>query len=415
MPDLLARVIHLEGNNAPVDDERDAVPVRIVGTVPHDLVGTYYRNGPNPRSGWSPHLFLGDGMVHAVSLPGGKYRNRYVRTPLYEDAATPRDGGVVTNANTHVVDHEGHLLALDESGLPYELTPDMLTTVGPFTFHGALNGTMTAHPKRCPATGDLLFFGYSIVAPYLTYHRWSASDRKLTSLPIDLPACSMMHDFAITETHVVFFDSAFVFDGRMPWRWDADHGSRIGVMERDGGDVRWIEVETSHLSHTANAHDGDDEIVLTGTRLAAPAELPVMHEWRVNTRTGTLNERPLDDASTEYPRVPDELVGRRNRFTYTTSFFYVAEPEHGEINKHHGDERMTRRLSPGHTCGEPAFVSSTNGRDEDDGYLLTYAHDRNARTSYLLILDAGSLETVAEVHLPVRIPGGFHGSFVTAG
>jgi carotenoid cleavage dioxygenase len=408
-------MIHLEGNNAPVHDERDALPVRVVGTVPRDLVGTYYRNGPNPRSGWSPHLFLGDGMVHAVSLPGGQYRNRYVRTPLYEDAATPRDGCVVTTANTHVIHHEGHLLALDESGVPYELTLDTLDTVGPFTFDGALNGTMTAHPKRCPATGDLLFFGYSIVAPYLRYHRWSASDRKLTSLPIDLSACSMMHDFAITETHVVFFDSAFVFDGRTPWRWDANHGSRVGVMDRAGCDVRWIEAETSHLSHSANAYDDGDEIVLTGTRLAGPEDLPVMHEWRVSPGAGTLKERPIDDVSTEYPRVPDELVGRWNRFTYTTSFFYAAEPEHGEINKHDGDDRTTRRLPPGHTCGEPVFVSSARGREEDDGYLLTYVHNRSAGTSYLLILDAGSLDMAAEVHLPVRVPGGFHGSFVAAG
>jgi carotenoid cleavage dioxygenase len=93
----------------------------------------------------------------------------------------------------------------------------------------------------------------------------------------------MMHDFAITETRVVFFDSAFVFDGRTPWRWDADHGSRIGVMGRAGGDVRWMEVETSHLSHSANAHDDGDEIVVTGTRLAGPEELPVLHEWRVDT------------------------------------------------------------------------------------------------------------------------------------
>lgn len=407
-------MLHLEGNNAPVADERDALPVRIVGTVPHDLVGTYYRNGPNPRSGWSPHLFLGDGMVHAVSLPRGEYRNRYVRTPLYEDAATPRDGRVVTTANTHVIELDGHLLALDESGLPYELTPDTLDTVGPFTFAGALNGTMTAHPKRCPATGELLFFGYSVVAPYLTYHRWSASDHTLTSLPIDLPACSMMHDFAITETHVLFFDSAFVFDGRTPWRWDADHGSLIGVMDRAGGQVQWIEAETSHLSHSANAHDDGDEVVLTGTRIAGPEDLPVMHEWRVKTSTGTVKERSLDDVSTEYPRVPDQLVGRRHRFTYTTSFFYLAEPEHGEINKHDGDERTTRRLPPGHTCGEPAFVACTTGQSEDDGYLLAYAHDRIAGTSYLLILDAGTLDTMAEIHLPVRIPGGFHGSFVTA-
>lgn len=378
-------MIHLEGNNAPVAEERDAMPTRVVGTLPDDLVGTYHRNGPNPRSGWSPHLFAGEGMVHSMTLPGGAYRNRYVE------------------GNTHVIEHEGELLSLEEGKPPHVYAGER------FTFGGALRGTMTAHPKRCPATGDLLFFAYWVAPPFLTYHRWS--DGALHSQVIDVPVCSMMHDFAITETRVLFFDSPFVFDGS-PWRWDDDHGARIGVMDRAGGEVTWHDVEPAHLSHAANAFDDGDAVVLTGTRLAGPASLPVMHEWRVGG-----SERALDDVSTEYPRVPDALVGRRNRFTYTSSFFYVAEPDHGEINKHDGDARTTRRLPHGHTCGEPVFVArdvADGDAAEDDGYLLTYSHDRAAGTSYLLVLDAGSLETIAEVHLPVRIPGGFHGSFVRA-
>ena len=49
---------------------------------------------------------------------------------------------------------------------------------------------------------------------------------------------------------------------------------------------------------------------------------------------------------------------------------------------------------------------------EDDGYLLTFAHDRATAASYLLIVDAATLTVRAEVHLPVRVPGGFHGTWV---
>ena len=390
-------MIHLEGDNAPVLDERDAIATRVVGTVPDDLRGAFYRDGPNPRSGWSPHLFAGDGMVHCVRLASGEYRNRYVE------------------GNTHVIEHDGSLLTLEEGRPPHEVTAD-LEPVGPFDFGGALRGRpMTAHPKRCPRTGDLLFFAYWIEPPFLTYHRWSRATGTLTSQPIELTACSMMHDFAVTESRVVFYDSPFVFDGRSPWRWSPGHGARVGVMSREGGDVRWLDVSVGHLSHSANAwDDGDDgDIVLRGTRLDGPEALPVMHEWRIG-HDDRVTERVLDDTSTEYPRVPDALVGRRNRFTYTSGFFYVAEPDHGEINKHDGDGRTTRRLPPGHTCGEPVFVPREDGTAEDDGYLLTFAHDRAAGTSYLLVLDAETLGTVAEVHLPVRVPAGFHGSWVPA-
>ena len=117
----------------------------------------------------------------------------------------------VTTANTHVVLHEGRLLALEEGGFPYELTAE-LDTVGPFTFDGRLAGAMTAHPKRCPRTGDLLFFGYSVRRPFLTYHCAPGDGGALRSVAIELPACSLMHDFAITATKVLFVDSCLVFD-----------------------------------------------------------------------------------------------------------------------------------------------------------------------------------------------------------
>ena len=430
--------IHLEGNNRPVAGERDVVATRVVGEVPSDLRGRFYRNGPNPRTGWSPHLYAGDGMVHMVDVTSRRYRNRYVRTPLYEqpgvdrfalafDAATGRIDHRVTTANTHVVLHEGRLLALEEGGFPYEMTAE-LDTIGPFTFDDRLAGAMTAHPKRCPRTGDLLFFGYSVRRPFLTYHRASADGGDMRSVAIELPACSLMHDFAITSSKVLFVDSCLVFDlataqeSGSPWRWDDNRTARIGVLERadPSGPIRWFDVEPCHLSHSANAFDVGDAVVLIGTRIppdrpsatSPSASLPVMYEWRIDVATGVVTESPLDDDATEYPRVPDALVGEPTRFTYVSGFFFEAEPDRGEIHKYGGGTRTTHLLPSGHTCGEPVFVPSAGSRAEDDGYLVTFAHDRAAGTSYLVILDAIAMTVRAEVHLPIRVPGGFHGTWV---
>ncbi|MFQ6228822.1 carotenoid oxygenase family protein [Nocardia sp. NPDC002869] len=76
----------------------------------------------------------------------------------------------VTTANTHLLAHAGRLRALEEGGFPYQPTPE-LGTLGPFTFGGALATPMTAHPKVCPVTGELLFFGSRLRPPYLTYYR----------------------------------------------------------------------------------------------------------------------------------------------------------------------------------------------------------------------------------------------------
>ncbi|WP_437626027.1 carotenoid oxygenase family protein [Sorangium sp. So ce1151] len=50
---------------------------------------------------------------------------------------------------------------------------------------------------------------------------------------------------------------------------------------------------------------------------------------------------------------------------------------------------------------------------------MTFAHDRGRCPSYLATLDAASLDAAsleadptAEVHLPARVPAGFHGDWV---
>ncbi|GAA5105235.1 carotenoid oxygenase family protein [Nocardia iowensis] len=436
--------LHLAGNNAPATEEVTAEPTDVIGVIPKELSGTYFRNGPNPRTGWSPHYFAGDGMVHAVALDGGRarwYRNRYVRTPLYAhpgqsrlalafDQTTGQVDYRVTTANTHVVAHAGRLLALEEGGFPYEITPE-LETVGPFTFNGALHTPMTAHPKICPRTGELLFFGVRLRPPYLTYYRAAPTGELLRAQVVRVPRATMMHDFAITETSVVFMDLPVVFDpvaaaGGMPWRWDDGHGARFGVMGREGGDVRWFDVEPCYVWHTMNAFEADGVLTVTGTRVPTlwregsddiGGGLPRLHQWRLNLGTGTVAEQPLDDAAVEYPRVADTEIGQRHRFGYITSFSLDAEPEHSTIYKYDLTDdasRQMHRLPTGHTCGEAVFVPRHDTARDDDGYLMTFTHDRANGTSYLAILDATDLTArpVAQIHLPVRVPAGFHGNWL---
>ena len=52
---------------------------------------------------------------------------------------------------------------------------------------------MTAHPKVCPRTGELHFFAYNYMAPFLTYHRADAGGRLVQSEVIDVPGPTMIH------------------------------------------------------------------------------------------------------------------------------------------------------------------------------------------------------------------------------
>ncbi len=66
-------------------------------------------------------------------------------------------------------------------------------------------------PKPCPRTGELHFFGYGFLPPFLTYHRLDAAGQLVASAEIDVPGATMVHDFAITDRHAVFLDLPITF------------------------------------------------------------------------------------------------------------------------------------------------------------------------------------------------------------
>src|SRR5262245_18542055 len=166
----------LQGNFAPWRLEGTADDLEVVGEIPRQLNGTFYRNGPNPA--YEPrglyHWFDGDGMIHAITLRDGRaeYRNRWVLNDglkeeqasgeaLYSgllDVSPSEQPRFKVTANTNIVFHAGKLLALVEAALPTRMAPASLDTIGLYDFDGRLSGPMTAHPKIDPETGEMMFF-----------------------------------------------------------------------------------------------------------------------------------------------------------------------------------------------------------------------------------------------------------------
>ncbi|WNG92533.1 carotenoid oxygenase family protein [Mycobacterium sp. ITM-2016-00318] len=424
-------------NFAPIADELTEFDLPVEGAIPAELDGWYLRNGPNPRQA-SGHWFSGDGMIHGVRIEGGRaawYRNRWVRTesfdkefPIYNADGTRNLHSSV--ANTHVINHAGKTLALVESSLPYEITND-LKTVGAYDFGGKLADSMTAHPKICPTTGELHFFGYgNIFEPHVTYHRAEASGELTINRPLEVPALTMMHDFAMTAGHVVFMDLPVVFDveimksaGRdMPFRWDDDYGARFGVLPRDDpyGEVRWFDIDPCYVFHVANAYDDGDSVVLQAVRYrelwrgTSGFETDgVLWSWTVDLKTGRVAERQLDDRAVEFPRIDDRLAGLRAR--------YAVSVGDGSLLRYDLDTGVSvehalgSKQSPGQP-GEAVFVPSTTGpADESSGWYLGYVYDPARDGSDLVIIDASdfSADPVARIKLPQRVPHGFHGNWIS--
>ena len=430
---------HLRGNFAPVKDELTAHDLPVQGAIPRELRGRYVRNGPNPKTGQSGHWFVGDGMLHGVELADGRpvsYRNRWVRTRAFvEDTPSFRPDGerdlTVGLANTHVVEHAGRILALVETSLPTEVTRG-LDTIGCFDFGGRLTTGMTAHPKHCARTGELHFFGYSYRPPYLVYHCADAAGRLVQSEVIEVPGPTMIHDFAITERHVVFMDLPVVFDlglamaGTMPYRWSDEYGARVGVMPRGGtkADVRWFEVAPCYVFHPLNAFEDGGAVVMDVVRYpelwradASGAAKACLHRWRIDLAGGGVGEQPLDDRAIEFPRCDERRVGLANRYGYAVYTERGVDRNTGtSLIKYDlgGQASATHDFGLGRIPAEPVFVPASPWAAEDEGWVLTYVYDTARDGSDLVIVDASrfTAKPVAVVRLPQRVPFGFHGSWL---
>jgi carotenoid cleavage dioxygenase-like enzyme len=454
---MLDRSPFLRGPYAPVTEEITAFDLPVTGSLPAELDGRYLRNGPNPMGLDDPgsHWFLGAGMVHGVRLRNGKaewYRNRWVRSRHVAESlgekwpAGPEHAGMDFAANTHIIAHAGRTLATVEAGpLPYELTAE-LETVGPCDFDGTLPGGYAAHTKLDRRTGDLhavaYFWGWDHVQ-----HVVIGADGKVSGTT-DVPVADgpMMHDFALTESYVVLFDLPVTFSmeaasagSQLPYAWNPSHQARVGLLPRTGAvrKVRWLEVDPCWVFHVLNAYDDGDRVVVDMCRYEGAYDMRVLAEqgpltlerWIIDPAAGRVTRQCLDDRQQEFPRVDDRVTSHPHRYGYSAE---VGEVSRATVQSN-GDFRdgafanallkhdvsagtvEVHRFGRDAATGEAVFAPSSPEAPEDDGYVMAFVHNPDRGAADLVILAAQDFtgEPVAAVHLPARVPLGFHGSWVT--
>jgi carotenoid cleavage dioxygenase-like enzyme len=447
----------LQNSFAPVTEEITAFDLPVTGRIPDGLSGRYLRNGPNPLGLEDPgyHWFIGDGMVHGVRLRDGRaewYRNRWVRSRRVAEslgetwAGGPVHGGADFAANTHVIRHAGHTLATVEAGaLPYELTAE-LGTIGPGDFGGTLPGGFAAHTKLDPRTGELHAVAYYWASDDVQYLVIGGDGRVARTTNIPLPHKPMMHDFALTGKYVVLFDLPVTFSMPaaasglpLPYTWNPDAAARVGLLPRDGSaaDVRWLEVEPCWVFHTFNAYDdADGRVVVDLMRYQGAYDVSLLDgkgpltfdRWTIDPAAGKVTSRQLDDRLQEFPRVDERsvslphrygysaVIGEVSRATIALSGDFTDEAFGNALLKHDLAQGTTQAHEFGRdaTAGEAVFVPSAPQAPEDDGYVMAFVHNPDRGAADLVILAAQDFlgEPVARVHLPARVPLGFHGSWI---
>lgn len=356
------------GFNTPSRVEADVHDLHLVGTIPAEMDGCFYRVQPEhqfpPKLG-NDIAFNGDGMISLFRFKDGRvdFTQRWAKTdkwkleneaghalfgayrnPLTDDESVK--GKIRGTANTNAYIHGGRLYALKEDSPALVMDPVTLETAGYTDFDGKMTGeTFTAHPKTDPATGNLCAFGYAskgVLSRDMTYYEISPEGELLYDVWFEVPYYCMMHDFAITPDFALFSVMPMTSSwerlkaGKPHFGFDTAQPTYLAVMPRKPGttaaDIRWFKGGNCFTAHVMNAHQ-------EGTRLhldlpvAANSMMPFFPDindkpfdpvagstyltrWTVDLSQNEEEYKStrLSDMIGEFPRIDDRFTGRKNRY-----------------------------------------------------------------------------------------------------
>lgn len=455
--------------------EAEVADVEVEGKIPPDLNGAFYRVGPDAQYPLDPRNipFDGEGHVSMFRIKDGRvtYKSRFVKNDRYNAQAKahralfhmyrnpfvddPSVKGLSrSTANTHIIDHRHMLLALKEDSPPAALDLLTLETLEPsHTFGGQLeSATFTAHPKVDSETGDIIAFGYEargFGTDDVNVFQITPQGKMVWSAWIKVPYVSMIHDFAVTQKHIVFYVMPLAFDeqqiknGGIHWSWNSGQPTYFGVMRRggDGKDLRWFKGPERSSTHVMGAFS-DGEKVYVDVEMSAYNPFPFMpmrdgSRWdpvkgasRITRLSADVSKKSVKDYKMEvmYPNHIGALPRQDDRYNtvpYRIGFLPCPDPDPKDPSKRPSAcwarfDHQTRKATvfnsgEGTTLAEMVFAPKNKTAPEGVGYLMGVAtRNHEGGRGDLLILDAEKLEDgpIATVKLPIRAVGQIHGWWV---
>ena len=438
--------------------EAEIFDCEVIGEVPRELNGSFYRCGGDTLypTMQNDNLNNGDGVMAAFHFEDGfvdfvqryvkterfllerknrrrlygAYRNAYTDDPI--TAGTDRDN----TGNTTAFVHHGKLFALREDSIPYELDPITLQTLGLPAFRKDLRTrTMTAHPKIDPVTGEWWSYGQFSEKRYageMSLHVLDRDGRVIREEEFELPYPGMTHDWAVSRDHLIFHILPYTVDAERVkaggdfYAFDNDKPPMFGIMPRNGTrkDLRWFPVPAGGVAHFMNAFSEGDQVHVDGATHAGhfftffqEAHGRPADDFRPGTfsrltfdlSSGQVSMRPLSNGpGGGMPEIDDRFAMQAYRYGYSSSRTGLVRYDTQTGGKvEHETEGAAQ---------EPVFVPRTPDAPEGDGFLLSVVTRKDNRAD-LVILDAMDLEAapLATVRLPFSQAWLFHGCWRDGG
>ncbi len=443
--------------------EERAGEAAIIGRIPADLRGVFYRNGPGRFELGGEryhHWFDGDGFAQRWQVGGGKvsHRGRFITTQKFVDESAagqflyPAFGtrvgrrGIKSNdtmnaANTNLLPFNGRVYALWEGGSATEVDPESLATVGLKSWSDELKSMpFSAHPKIDPQ-GGMWNFGALPGGDKLVIYRIGAGGDLVSANVVSVPKLAMVHDFVVSANHLILLippydmvpgdDKSFA----EMHQWAPERPLRAVVIAKATMQVRQVfELPAQMVFHFGNAWDDGnttrfDVILHKGDALREVGMLMQGERMPASTDRSFTAQITLDYAGKqanvarllgggEFPRVMPQVVsGRHRKLAVVSGSARNPDRVLDTVNLLDTDSGRSDsfQFDSGWQVEEHVLVPRATARSETDGYLVGVAQDARRGRTVMTVFDAARVSAgpLALARLPYRTPHCFHGNFLS--
>jgi len=466
----------LKNNLSTIEKEHGFTPSEVEGVIPTDLKGTLYRNGPGVFERFGEpygHWFGGQAAINATRFNNGKastalkvvYTEEH-KKELEQGKAIFADYGRTAPgpwfkkpmkmpknaASTSVLFWQGRLFALEEGHLATELDPETLETLPESKFGIDKMGAFSAHPSWVTDLQCGFNFGMAGGKEVkLQLFKLPKTGPAEMIAEHELPTICNLHDFVVTNTHIMFFVSPVrvkklelmkVLAGIKPFAraqsWLPELGMELWVIPLDKPNTKTvIKTRPFFVFHIVNAYDIDNGMCVDYIEFpdfATPHDFaynpkeeidnePCGGEYKraiIDLKNETVEFEHFCSEPAEFPIVPPAFQGKASPYVFTGAMGvggqlpavkrFKFETVEGKCSTF--IEQVDFTFDEGHFCSEPIFVAKEGSQTE--GYILTLVYNAIDHKSFIAILDAQNFDKgiLAKVYFNQNVPLGFHGRWV---
>ena len=161
-------------------------------------------------------------------------------------------------------------------------------------------------------------------------------------------------------------------------------------------------------------------LYLDNLRAGGAIPVPQARRFRLHSDDDKIYSEPLRDVFVELPRINyDQVNGKPYSYFYgfggygsltgSESLTFDYANSLVKVDVAGGPTRVWQQ--EGCFPGEPIFVGQPDGSAEDDGVLLSVVLDSEAGQSFLLVVDARTMQELGRAGVPHHIPFSLGGDF----